>query len=266
MSKNFMHKIETHTREDSEGNITETKKETLTKIQRSEEPDYIKLYTKIWADFNGIPDAFQGLFLQLALRMTYANVAIKGGGQMVHTGEPTASEIMQILGWNSKDWYQKGLAALVKCNALKRLARGAYQINPSYAGKGEWKYNPRLQRGGIEDLIATFNFREKTIDTQIIWADDGKPTEFNEMYRQGLQVKAEQNTVLKTSTTTPLPDAPTIEPEAPTSHENSFDGILQGRFWNGKIYANSKVYLNNAEVLLSDEQAELLKTHEKYIA
>ena len=217
MSKNYFHQTEIHSVEDADGNIQTTTKETLTKIQRSEEPDYIKLYTKIWADFNNIPDAFQGLFLQLALRMTYANVAIKGGGQMVHTGEPTASEIMQILGWNSKDWYQKGLAALVKCNALKRLARGAYQINPSYAGKGEWKYNPRLQRGGIEDLVTTFNFKNKSVDTQIIWADDGKQSEFNNQYRQGLHVKAEQETILKTLTIIPNPS------EASANLENNFE-------------------------------------------
>jgi len=257
MSKNYMHKTEIHSVEDAEGNIKTTTKETLTKIQRSEEPDYIKLYTRIWAEFNEIPKAYHGLFLQLALRMTYANSVIKGGGQMVHTSEPTASEIMQILGWKAKDMYQKGIAALVKCKALKRLARGAYQINPSYAGKGEWKYNPRLQRGGIEDLIATFNFKDKTVDTQIIWADDGKQSELNDLYRAGLDVKPDQEAVLKTTTS---------PPDAPTSHENSFDGILQGRFWNGKIYANNKVYLNNTEVLLSDEQVELLKTHKKYIA
>ena len=258
MPKNYLHQTEIYSVEDADGNVQTTTKETLTKIQRSEEPDYIKLYTKIWAEFNGIPDAFQGLFLQLALRMTYADTTSFAGGQIVYTGGSTRKAIMQQLSWKSDTMFVRGLSALVKCHALKKIGRAEYQINPSYAGKGEWKYNPRLQRGGIEDLVATFNFKDKTVDTQIIWADDGKQSEFNDQYRQGLHVKAEQNTILKTSTIIPNPS------EASANLENNFDEILQGQFWNGKIYKNNKIYLNNTEIILTDTQVDLLKTHEKY--
>lgn len=256
--KNYMHKIETHTKEDAEGNITETKKETLTKFQKSEEPDYIKLYTRMWAEFNNIPVAYRELFLQLALRMGYADE-----NQMVHTSGTTSKNIMKTLGWQSRDMYQKGLRALVQCGAIKRIARGEYQINPSYAGKGEWKYNPRLERGGIEDLIATFNFKDKIVDTKIIWADDGKPTEFNKIYRRGMGVKAEHEMILKTQII--RPDPPITPENTPTSPENDFDRILQGRYWNGKIYGKNKVYLGKDEVLLSGAEVELLKTHSKYV-
>ena len=216
MSKNYMHKTEIHSVEDAEGNIQTTTKEILTKIQRSEEPDYIKLYTKIWAEFNDVPVVYRSFFLELVTRMTYADTSCPGGGQIVYTTKPTSTSIMQRLNWKQK-MYDKGLAALVKCGAIKRVARGAYQINPSYAGKGEWKYNPRLQRGGIEDLVVTFNFKNKSVDTQIIWADDGKQSEFNDQYRQGLHVKAEQETILKTLTIIPNPS------EASANLEDNFE-------------------------------------------
>jgi len=265
MSKNYMHKTEIHSIEDAEGNVQTTTKETLTKFQRSEEPDYIKLYTEIWTRFNGIPPAYRGLFLELATRMSYANSSSPNEAQVVYVFKQVRENIMAKLGWKLA-MLKKGLTELVKCNAIKRLSNGIYQINPTYAGKGEWKYNPKLQQGGIEDIIATFSFKNKTVDTQIVWADDGTKSELNDLYRQGLNVCPDQEAVLKTTTATSPSDAPTSPPDAPTSHENSFNGILQGRFWNGKIYANNKVYLNNTEVLLSDEQVELLKTHKKYIA
>ena len=198
--KKFIHKIETTTHEDAEENISQTKKETITKLHRSDEPDYIKLYTRLWAEFNDIPIAYRELFLQLVLRMSYADATTKSGGQIVFTSEPNASDIKKVLNWSSREMYQKGLNALVKCNAIKRVARGAYQINPSYADKGEWKFNPRLKHGGIEDLTATFNFKKKTVDTKIVWADDGKPSAFNQSYREGMGVKDSDETVLKHTT------------------------------------------------------------------
>ena len=202
MSKNYMHKTEIHSVEDAEGNIQTTTKETLTKFKRSEEPDYIKLYTEMWTQFNAVPTAYRGLFLELVTRMSYANATNSNESQIVYVLKQARENIMAKLGWKLA-MLKKGLTELVKCNAIKRLSNGVYQINPSYAGKGEWKYNPKLQQGGIEDLIATFNFKDKTVDTQIIWADDGKPTEFNEMYRQGMGVKASDETVLTRTVVTP---------------------------------------------------------------
>jgi hypothetical protein len=92
--------------------------------------------------------------------------------------------------------YKTGLRELVKVKAIKHVARGVYQINPTYAGKGEWKYNPRLKRGGIENLIATFNLKEHTVETQIIWADDGDDSGLNTMFRDGLGVQRADGAVL----------------------------------------------------------------------
>ena len=143
--------------------------ETTKKLEKSTEPDFIKLYTRMWCEFNGIPECHRALFLELATRMSYCNKTDLGASQIVYTGEPNASAICQAIGWKQKDSLMKGLKALVNCGAIRKLNRAVYQINPSYAGRGEWKYNPRLDRGGVEDLVATFNLRKGTVETQIVW-------------------------------------------------------------------------------------------------
>ena len=162
-------KMETRTREDAEGNITTDTTETS--YIKDSEPDYIKLYTKTWCEFNQIPNAYRELFLQLAMRMTYCSASDLKHSQLVYTGKPFCNEIMQELHWK-ENMYRKGLKALTEAGAIKRIARGVYQINPSYAGRGAWKYNPTLKQGGVKDLIATFDFKHGTVDTTIVWSDD----------------------------------------------------------------------------------------------
>lgn len=185
--------------EDADGNIKTSSVEKVTNIQRNNEPDYIKLYTKMWCEFNDIPMAYRELFLQLVIRMTYCNSADLGNSQLVNTGKPWSTSIMKALNWKDR-MYQKGLKVLCECEAIKKVGRGVYQINPQYAGRGEWKYNPRLERGGIEDLVVSFNFKDKSVDTKIVWADDGEDSPMNEAYRQGMGVSAKQETVLKSTT------------------------------------------------------------------
>lgn len=186
------------TKIDADGNESSTTIEKTRKIEVSSEPDYIKLYTAMWCEFNQIPVAYRQLFLELVGRMSYCNKCDLGKSQIVFLGEPISSDICRTLHWKSKDSLMKGLRALVKCNAIKKIARAVYQINPSYAGRGEWKYNPRLNRGGVEDLIATFNFKDKTVNTDIVWADDGEPSEYNEMMRNGIGCTAKDQTVMTT--------------------------------------------------------------------
>lgn len=195
----FITEKQTTIQEDADGNIKTSSVEKVTNIQRNNEPDYIKLYTKMWCEFNDIPMAYRELFLQLVIRMTYCNSADLGNSQLVNTGKPWSTSIMKALNWKDR-MYQKGLKALCECEAIKKVGRGVYQINPQYAGRGEWKYNPRLERGGIEDLVVSFNFKDKSVDTKIVWADDGEDTPMNEAYRQGMGVSAKQETVLKSTT------------------------------------------------------------------
>lgn len=197
-------KTETQMFEDTNGNMQKTTKETTQKIQRSTEPDFIKIYTNMWCEFNQIPEKWRSLFLQLAIRMTYCRLSAttNDGGQIVYTGKPQGDDICRSLGWEvsskTNSQLMKGLRELCHCKAIRKINRGVYQINPQYAAKGEWKYNPRSDRGGVEDLVAIFNFKDKTVKTNILWADDGKDSELNEMYRQGLEVSMSDNTILKT--------------------------------------------------------------------
>lgn len=171
--------------------------EKTANFQRCEEPDYIKLYTQMWCEFNNIPFTYRALFFELVTRMTYCRATDLEHSQLVNTGKPWANSIMQALGWK-KAMYQRGLKALCDCGAIKQVGRGVYQINPMYAGKGEWKYNPKLDRGGVEDLVATFRFKEGTVDAKIVWADNGEDNDLNAMYRDGLGVTASDGTILKT--------------------------------------------------------------------
>lgn len=175
MSKKYYKTTNTHTTEDSNGNITVTTDEKITAIENNTEPDYIKLYTRMWCEFNEIPMAYRSLFLALAQRMSYASLDTNGnsknnGGQIVYTGKPIAQNLMAECGWTSEQMLKKGLSELCKCNAIKRIGRGVYQINPSYAGRGLWKYNAKKEQGGIENLVATFDFKNKTVDTKVVYA------------------------------------------------------------------------------------------------
>ncbi len=152
--------------------INKTINRTTRKVEALGEPDYIKLYTKMWCEFNGIPVVYRELFLQLAIRMSYANASDVLDSQVVHTGKPTSDSICKALGWTTERMYQKGLKALCDCGAIRRVNKGAYQINPSYAGRGTWRYNARLKQGGIEDLVATFDFVKGTVATSFTWGDE----------------------------------------------------------------------------------------------
>lgn len=187
---------ETTTTIDADGNESTSIIEKSTNFQRNNEPDYIKLYTRMWCEFNEIPEVYRGLFLELVTRMSYACTSSEIGGQLVNTGKPWSDDIMKALNWK-KAMYQRGLKALCECDAIRKVGRGVYQINPNYAGRGEWKYNPRLQRGGVEDLVVKFSFKDKDVQTSIVWADDGTDSDFNDMYREGMGVSKEDETVLK---------------------------------------------------------------------
>lgn len=171
-----------------------TTTEKTTKIERSTEPDYVKLYTQMWCEFNQIPQGHRPLFLELVTRMTYCDKSDLAKSQLVATGGPFADAICKDLGWTSKEALKKGLRALCACGAIRRVGRGFYQINPAYAGKGEWKYNPRLSRGGIEDLVATFDFKAGTVETTIVWADDGTDCDMNATMREGMGYKPSRKT------------------------------------------------------------------------
>jgi len=149
----------------------------------------------MWAEFNGIPYAYRGLFLQLCTRMSYCNATDIKDSQIISTTKLFAERDIKALGCGI-DMYRKGLKKLCECGAIKKLERGTYQINPQYAGKGTWKYNPKLKNGGIENLVAQFNFRDNEVETEFLWADDGEKNEYNDRYRAALGTKSGENATL----------------------------------------------------------------------
>lgn len=206
-----MIKSETHTVTqeilDVDGNIqqqrTTTTQDTVN-IGRNNEPDYIKLYTKMWCEFNRIPDTYRNLFWELVTRMSYCDSSDLPHSQLVNTGAPWSESIMKNLGWKSKAMYQRGLQALCACDAIRKVGRGVYQINPNYAAKGEWRYNPRLQRGGVEDLVATFSFKDGKVDTKIVWAaeNDGTADSLDQQMLNNMGVRPGHTMTLKETKTT----------------------------------------------------------------
>lgn len=178
--------ITTHEVTDSDGN-TRIERVNKTKVHEYNlEPDYIKIYTKMWLEFNEIPLRYHTLFLSLAMRMSYASTADPIGGQTVFTGSPNRESIMQECGWKSRNMYQKGLQALTNAGAIRRLSRGFYQINPDYAGKGTWFYDSKKYSGGIKDLVATFDFvkHKTTVDASYVTTGKPEDAEFDESMRE----------------------------------------------------------------------------------
>lgn len=171
-NKKIISEKETIVKIDADGNETQEIKETTRVYDKLEEPEYIKLYTDMWCKFNNVPDAYVRLFLSLIVRMSYCDAKDLEHSQLVNTGKPWSETIMNECGWTSDVSLKKGLKALSDCNAIRRVGRGVYQINPSFAGKGLWKYNPKSKQGGISDLVATFDFANKTVNTKIKWQAD----------------------------------------------------------------------------------------------
>ena len=190
-----------HTHEDKDGNITRDITKETGKMSINDEPDFIKLYTKMWLEFNAIPAKYRQLFFSLVCRMSYARTSSIEKSQIVVVQKPMTDSILEECGWTTRDPLTKGLKALCDAGAIRKIAKACYQINPSYAGRGEWKYNPRLDRGGVKDLIATFSFADGNVNTNIIYADDGGSDEEAEFDRKCYGVSKKDEAVI-TSTRT----------------------------------------------------------------
>lgn len=157
---------------DANSKEVSTKEKRVTReVKRLDEPDYIKLYTNMWCEFNGIPAAYRNLFLELAVRMSYTDASNLSMSQIVYTGKPISDDICKCLGWQNR-MYQKGLKVLCDCGAIRKVNRGVYQISPKYVGRGKWKYDPRLKQGGVSELVASFDFVNQRVNTHIAFDSD----------------------------------------------------------------------------------------------
>ena len=163
-------------KDETTGEETSEIREKTTKIEKDQEPDYIKIYTNMWCEFNRIPIKYRPLFLELALRMSYADEKDLNHSQLVCTAGDFGEAICKKLGWKQKQSLYQGLKALVECKAILKKSRGIYQINPSYAGRGKWRYDPRRKQGGIKELKAYFDFTasnpEEAVQTKFVFFEE----------------------------------------------------------------------------------------------
>lgn len=192
---------------DENGNLISSKKKLETfNILTNKEPDYIKLYTRMWCEFNQIPMGLRPLFLSLVTKMGYCNTTDMKHSNIVYTIGVNKTSIMEELGWKSDRALQKGLRNLCEINAIRKVSRGCYQINPCYATRGSWEYNPKRNDGGVADLVAVFHFKEHYSEVDISWDDamdmvsecdkDGNPNgrkSLDELVKKVEEKKIEEN-------------------------------------------------------------------------
>ena len=181
-----------HTVTDKDGKTTEEKSVNTWSVTKTGEPDFIKLYPEAWVPKKKtlakddspagkktapapkksaavkedtaqrkLPAAYRFLFVVLAARMGYCDKDDLEHSQLVMTGEPFATEIRDIMGWGNRDSLLKGLRALCECNAIRKVSRGCYQINPRFASKGQWLYNPRISQSNVEGLKTYYDDKQE---------------------------------------------------------------------------------------------------------
>jgi hypothetical protein len=120
-----------------------------------------------------IPDAYKTLFLALAQNMSACDSADLEHSQMVFTGGPFSDHYMRLCGWKSKDALKKGLRVLCNCNAIRRVSRGVYQVNPTFAAKGCWLDGKGNETAfsGIKRFVTEYDWVNGTVKTIITHND-----------------------------------------------------------------------------------------------
>ena len=164
---------ETETTVDSNGQIIEQHTEE-TYLHKDNEPDYVKIYTDLLR-FKQFPCSYRELFLQLAIRMSYCSIDDPDCSQIVYVMGPHKKVIMSACGWQTETPLVKGLKALCDCGAIRRVSRGIYQINPSYAAKGSWKFNKKNKTGGVKDLREWYMVADRIASGQIVYDNECMP-------------------------------------------------------------------------------------------
>lgn len=159
---------------DGKGNIKEKRVSQREVTIENGEPSYIKLYANMWMEFYNVPSAYKDLFIALAMNMSPCVSDDLEHSQLVNTGKPYDELYMTSCGWKSKDSLKKGLAALCNCNAIRRINRGVYQINPSFAAKGKWLdgKDGNTAYSGVKRFVAKFDFTDGSVTTDVTYSED----------------------------------------------------------------------------------------------
>lgn len=144
---------QTTTINEQTGEVTQTEeiKSTL-HTERSDEPDFVKLYLDHLAIFNGTDLSINPVLAELLRRATYAD---SQNPHRVVVNAFIKQEIADIVGYKNTKSIDNAISSFVKANYLKRIARGVYELNPYYFGKGSWK--------DIKKLRATYDYVNHTV-------------------------------------------------------------------------------------------------------
>lgn len=146
------------------GEILQEERSIGTKTIHKQEPPYIKLYLEDILYMSDMPKSLSGLTYSLATRAQYAN---KEDGLCVFLPTYVKQQILQECGWDKMQSLNNALNKLVNGKILKRLGVGAYQLNPYFFGKGEWK--------DIDNIRMTWDYNEikgKTFSTSFRYKSD----------------------------------------------------------------------------------------------
>lgn len=122
------------------------------------EGDYIKLYFDEIDMVCKLSAPCVAFFLQLAKRVTYANVMDleNQGGQLVRLDKEVRRNICNVLGVKENALYRY-LRELVKWKFIKKIQAGVYQVNPYAIGRGLFEYSNTYKYGGIKNLRERFD-------------------------------------------------------------------------------------------------------------
>ena len=102
-------------------------------------------------DENRVPVQYKELFAQLAVRM--CDLQFKKEGKVilfprvVCGAGKDADEVMDALGWTSKEKFQRGLRDLCECNVMHKLKNDCYQVNPAYVN---FEYKRKVKEANLE--------------------------------------------------------------------------------------------------------------------
>lgn len=114
------------------------KEETNRKIKLSDEPKFVKLYIDFVLSTKELSQSLNPILLAFISYMNYASQDEEDGGQVIFINSAMKNDICKKL--NIKiDRVNQSLQQFKKAGIFKSLARGKYQVNPNYFGRGEWK-------------------------------------------------------------------------------------------------------------------------------
>lgn len=161
-------------------------KRTKHTVQFAPEPAFIKLYLDCLGIFTsnaGLDKSLNDMLLETLKYMSYAD-----NEQVIFLNSAVKARICKATG-KSMARFNQTLTIWVKEKVLKRVDRGAYQVNPWIFGKGDWR--------DIEHMRATFSFDEHkaTIESDFRKKED-KPAIADPAVSIEQQLEAEGQTKL----------------------------------------------------------------------